>query len=507
MTTTFEIKPDIQKLIEEAYRASNDVGIIVEQALREAILHPISREKAEALLTIVIENLKGGAILRGDDVTLDLLKEKKENIIHHAMKVREAILQGNAINQKANNVLSLSEYNGVSSGPVLPTPTFHRREVPMNSGWVNTTDIVLWNKNERLDIHVGQFIALNGREPSSSELLDIMLSQMSLEGVDRKDEFNIVELARSIANNGVRKPPIIDRDGTLLDGNRRIAACYYILNSKFSSEEKKRAEKIFVWQLTEHATQDERDAVVVSLNFEPDSKQDWPEYVKAKIVFEEWEAMIAREANPPGKSRLAELKRELSLRFGYGEDPYMVNRYIRMVTCAREFEDYLVGEKGYNEFAVKHQASKYFQYFDELTKGISPGGVAHTLNQNEPFKHLVFELLYQDKFKNWTLIRNLRYFNDDVYDSLLKARDIADRETAEDLIEDKLNEAKSQLRESRIGNPNQRIEVFAKWLEAVPIGAFRDSIKPENLLKLLKALRLVERQVKDLGLEESNTQG
>lgn len=499
MTTNISIQNEVRKLIEEVYAISQDTGHIVEAALQEALDAPMTKEEVANFLSGVIEKLRSGALNRRDGKMLDSLDNAKERIIQHAIEARERVLQMNERTNKKK--IKLSNFNGREPGVVHPRPTFHRKEIVMNCGGVKTTDISLWDRNERLDIHVGQFRAKHGREPNAAELLDIMLSKMPLPGLDSKDQFKIIELARSIANNGVRKPPIIDIDGTLLDGNRRIAACYYILNSsEFDSEQKKRAETIFVWQLTEHATEDDRNIVVVSLNFEPDSKQDWPEYVKARIIYDHWQVMIAREPTPPGPARLNQLKRELSLQFGYGEDVHMVNRYIKMTDWANDFEDYLVGENEYDEYEVKHQASRYFQYFDEMGKGTNAGGVAHTLNQNEPLKHLVFELLYQDKFKNWTLIRNLKYCNEDVIDSMIKAKDLTDVESAQDVIEDKLNEAKLQLRESRVGNPNQRIEVFTKWLEQVPIAAFRDNIHPENLKKLLGALRLVERQVRDMEL-------
>src|SRR5207249_4833804 len=97
-----------------------------------------------------------------------------------------------------------------------------------------------------------QFREKFGHAPSADELLDIMLSRMGLPGVperEKSDQFGIAGLARSIAINGVRKPPILDTDGTLLDGNRRVAACHFILYSdEFSVEQKRRAEHIFVWQ-------------------------------------------------------------------------------------------------------------------------------------------------------------------------------------------------------------------------------------------------------------------
>ena len=161
---------------------------------------------------------------------------------------------------------------------------------PNAAGFIKTSDIRLWPKNERLDLHLKQFQHRNSRIPNHEELLDIMLSRMDLPGlrevpeVSKKkqtDQFEIVKLACSIANNGVRKPPIVDIDGTLLDGNRRVTASWYVLNSdEFDSKQKQRAEYTFVWQLTEHATDDQREAVVVSLNFEDDCKEEWPEYAE-----------------------------------------------------------------------------------------------------------------------------------------------------------------------------------------------------------------------------------
>lgn len=503
MNTSIGISAEFKEIIEDAFRISQDIGSVIEESLSEVVKNPLSREDAKKLLTAVITKVKDNARKRGDETTATELEKNMTRWTDEALKTRERVLNQSQSTNGTETVLELMPFNGVKPGSVHPRPTFHRYEVAMNCGGVKTTDIKLWENNERLDIHVNQFRHIHGRGPTSFELLDIMLSRMPLQGLAGKDQFNIEELARSIANNGVRKAPIIARDGTLLDGNRRVAACYYILNSDdFDSEQKKRAENIFVWQLTEHATEDDKNAVVVSLNFEPDSKQDWPEYVKAKIIYEEWQAMLARETNSPGSARMAQMKRELSAQFGYGNDPYMVNRYIKMVEWATDFEEHLVNDKNKNEFEVKHQASKYFQYFEELSKGTTAGGVAHTLGQDESYKHLVFELLFQGKFKNWTLIRNLKFYNDDVRDALIKARDTNDVESAQDDIEIKLNEAKAQMKESRIGNPNQRIEVFSKWLEALPISAFRDAIRPENLLKLKDALELVNKQICDLNIQE-----
>jgi hypothetical protein len=295
--------------------------------------------------------------------------------------------------------------------------------------------------------------------------------------------------------NGVRKPPIIDSDGTLLDGNRRVAACYYILNSdEFDSEQKQRVEYLYVWQLSEYATEDERNAVVVALNFEPDCKQDWPEYVKARKVYAEWQAMLAAESRTPGPQRQAALKRELSVRFALGPDTAVVNRYLKMVDWATEFELYQINQNNKDIYEVKHRANRYFQYFDELAKGMRPGGVAYALEQDEAFKHVVFDLLFDGKFRNWRQIRELKfiYENEEAREALGRARKETDNDIAEEHLENAMALARSQRAEMREVGANTRIEAFVRWLEDLPVKSFRDAIRPENLRRLLKALKLVE---------------
>jgi hypothetical protein len=496
-----EVKREFKAVILAARRVSADVGREVEEVLRDGKERPLSREEASQLLNRVITVLRQGAKKRGDKATSDALEGDINTLVEQVISTKDRLAAGSRPLTASGNQVSLVSRNGIGPAPVQPRPCFHGREVPMNSGFVKATDIKLWENNARLDIHLGQFSHKNGRMPTSEELLDIMLSKMEIQGVTDGDQFEIAQLARSIAINGVRKPPILDTDGTLLDGNRRIAACYYILNnSEFSSEDKRRVEYVFVWQLTEHATTDERNAVVVSLNFEPDCKQDWPEYVKARKVYEEWQAVLALEPRLPGPQRQADLKRDLSKKFALGPDTTVVNRYLKMVDWANDFEEYQTNKKGKDKYEVKHRADRYFQYFDEMAKGTKAGGVAYSLNQDEGFKHLVFDLLFDGKFKNWRQIRELKliYDNEEARDALTRAREEKDEEVAEEHLENAMAIARSRHAEAREVGANTRIESFVKWLEELPVRAFRDLIKTENLRRLLKALKLVEQQAKTI---------
>lgn len=484
-----------------AQRVSADVSEEVEKFIKEGLANPLSKEEAKGLFMRIATTIRKHALQKGDRATAEAVGEDIEKLLTEVLGgVKEGKYPTQANQMSKNHSVHLQEYNGIKPVPVIPRPWFHAKEVPMNSGYVKTTDIQLWDENVRLDIHVGQFKEKYGRVPSAQELLDIMFCKLQLPGVTEDDQFEIIELARSIAINGVRKPPIIDIDGTLLDGNRRVAACYFILsNDEFSSEQKKRAEYIFVWQLLPDATDDDRTKVIVSLNFEPDYKEDWPEYVKAQAVYRDWGAMLTVEHPKPGPQRQAAMKRELSQRYALGPDSTVVNRYLKMVEWANEFEDHHIVENKKDKFAVQHTSSKYFQYFDEISKGASPGGVAYSLNQDESFKKLVFDILYEGKFRNWNQIRKLRYIadNDEARDRLRKAREHSDIDEAKDFVEEAIAIADTKRADKRSLGANTRIETFIKWLEELPVKTFRDEIRPENLQKLLDALMLVKEYAKD----------
>lgn len=490
-----DIRVAFGELIDEAYRVSADVGSMVEEILKEGRDRPLPLDEAHDLLARLVSVLRVSAERRGDEGASASLGGDLETLVQRVAAVRD----GWSASADATERLDLQAHDGIDPTPVLPTPCFHGREIPMLGGFVRTRDIRLWPGNERLEIHLDQFRRIHDREPAPEEILDVMLSKLDMPGIDNTDQFKILELARSIAANGVRKAPIIDVDGTLLDGNRRVAACHLILASpEFDTRDRERAETLYAWQLTEHATQRDRDAVVVSLNFEKDCKEDWPEYVKARKVWDEWTAMLTALPYSPNKREQAKMKRELSKQFALGPDTTVVNRYLKMVSWAQDFEDHQVNVRAKDEYAVKHRANEAFQYFDELSKGEKAGGVAWTLGQDDTFRALVFDLLFDGKFKNWRQIRDLKhiYTNEDARDHLAKARDEKDEDEAEEIVEQAMAIARAARRENRELGANTRIEAFVEWLEQLPVGAFEKTISLQNLRRLLRALELVSDHVR-----------
>ena len=511
-----EIRNSLAELMRSAEAMSSDVSATVAEILREGLENPLSPDEIRALLTRVVEAVRKGAMGRGDQGTVERLDREVETFIDRVEEVRAQLSTGAGTSgsgtenpdsgrsgeapESNDSRIRLQSYDGINPRPVLPTPVFHERPVAVMEGFVRTRDIELWDENERLDIHLNQFQQKFGRGPDPEEVMAIMKGKMPLPGISETDQFAISALAKSIAVNGVRKPPIIDVDGTLLDGNRRVTACYHIMEDDsggFTPEEKQRAEWLKVWQLTEHATAQDRDAVIVSLNFEPDFKQDWPEYVKAQKVHVQWETLLALEPRAnPGTARVREIRKEIARRFALGTDE--VSRYISMVGLAREFEDYHVHERSKDSYEAKHRASEWFQYFDELNKGKSAGGVNWSLNQSDSFKHLVFDILYDGKFKNWRQIRNLKYVyeNEDAVEILKKARQETDVEAAQDDVDDAISIARMGRAEQRQTGANTKVRAFTEWFLGLPVKAFDPNepgcVTQENLARLRSTLKHVE---------------
>ena len=511
-----EIRSSLAELMRAAEAMSSDVSVMVEEILREGLENPLSPDEVRALLTRVVEVVRTGATRRGETGTVELLDREAKALIDRVEQVC-AQLSGGSESARSGTEASRSDtrssrstacggrlplrpFDGIRPRAVQPMPVFHERPVAVIEGFVRTQEIQLWDENERLDIHLNQFQQKFGRGPDPAEVVAIMMGTMPLPGLEETDRFAIGDLAKSIAVNGVRKPPIIDVDGTLLDGNRRVAACYRILeddNGEFKAEEKKRAEWLKVWQLTEHATEQEREAVIVSLNFEPDFKQDWPEYVKAQKVYAQWETLLSLEPRAnPGTARVTAIRREIARKFALSTNE--VTRYINMVGLAREFEDYQVVERTKDAYAAKHRASDRFQYFDELNKGKSAGGVNWCLNQDDSFKHLVFDLLYDGKFRNWRQIRDLKFVsqNEDAVGVLRKARDETDLEAAQEEVDNAIGLARVGRAEQRQTGANTKIRVFTEWFLGLPVKAFdpKESgcVTQENLRRLRSALKHVE---------------
>jgi hypothetical protein len=496
LESTTDPRDAYARLLARVERMTADVPSGVRDQIAEAATSELDAAVADAMLERVL-----GALLSWADTTGDA--ELAEHLRANAEALGQEIRGLRASRNGGEGKVTLQPRgDGFKVHRVIPPPIFNGREVKVWAGYLPARDIDQWDGNERLQVHIEQFTESRGRRPSADEILEIMLTKMSLPGIeDKDDQFKIQLLAGSIARNGVRTPPIIDHRGRLLDGNRRVAACRYILDadpSEFGTEAKERAEWVPVWMLDEGTTPPEAEHVVITLNFEDKTKEEWPKYVRARKVAEHYERRGRLE---PGRDerRDRQLKREVADYFGI-KTP-QVTSYLKMVRLAQEFEEHQVQSRHRDPHAVAHKASAYFEYFDELSKGES-SGVNFVLNKDDELRRLVFDLLFEDKFVRFSQIRHLKHLPEspDAIRELQRARDEKEptEERLDELqrrVDDALTSAAAAAKERRQMDPNTRIENFVSWLKAVPVSTFQEKVDTDNLVALREALELANRLV------------
>lgn len=369
--------------------------------------------------------------------------------------------------------LPLFEAAGLPVRPVRPMPSFLGNEVPLTEGFANTLDIRFWEDNLRLKLDLDNFRRRESRDPDPEELRQLLWPKGEL---PKDDQYKIVPLADDIASRGVQTPPVIDYWGTAWDGNRRLAACRYILDSSdYTPEQKARARKIRVWQTDEHATKDQIEAIVTSLNFGDELKLPWPEYVRARQVYDAYIERRDLEASRHILSDRDETRIRQDIGKQFGIKTAAVTRYCKMVVWALDFEDYH-REQDRDEVEIVNRTNGLFQYFYELDSGRGEDKLAVKLRDDEGFRAIVFDLMFDGKFKNWAQIRELRR----VYDSAEALDELkqAHRETSSVIGQQHVTTAIDKARQRSValrqaGRADELARV-TKWLnEDATLAVFR----------------------------------
>jgi hypothetical protein len=394
--------------------------------------------------------------------------------------------------------LPLTPHGGVQVRPVLPTPIFLGQPIQLEEGFVSTRDIAFWQNNKRLRIDLENFRRKEGRDPDPDELKRMLSPKDS---TTKGDPYKIGELAADIAARGVLTPPVIDFWGTAWDGNRRLAACLYILhNDEFSDTEKARAAKIRVWQTDEHATEDQIQSIVTSLNFGEDFKLPWPEFVRARevadAVAELRDNLQTRHTTLSDKED-TDIRRRVGKKFGIRTDK--VTRYCKLVTWAEEFEDYH-REQDRDENEIATRTAELTQYFVELDAGRGDDKLATKFKDDESFRAIVFDLLFDDKIKNWSQVRELRrvYETPDALDQLKAAHREPDRAQARQNVVNSVDLARQKsLAQRRIGR-GAELGRIAKWLREDVTLAVLSTLDVDVLREFRDAARAVDGMISQL---------
>lgn len=261
--------------------------------------------------------------------------------------------------------------------PTLEIRSFHKTKMAGWSGFVNIEKIHGWAENRRIEIFRRKCEAQFGRLPTDDEIYNFMLSEPDL---------YIKELARSILNNGIRVPIILDANGTLLDGNRRYVAARYAIEHNPGARDE--LANIPAWVLTDDATSEHKHKLLVECNFISDWKQQWPPYIRAMTVYEEYK---------DGGMEMDQLQ-ERYAPLTRGELRTMIN----VMDLIQEFMNY---HKHSDEgFRVVYEHYTWFEEAHNKSRA--------KLDSDPDFKEQFFDWMMEGKFRNMKQITRLGEIRD-----------------------------------------------------------------------------------------------
>lgn len=475
--TTPEIAAAIREILDRAVGVASGYGADIEAEVRAAAETPLDLETAERLYESVLAILAG---LEERELGETEVAEARAAIKRQAAELASAAPRPSS---GSASVELVARY-GLPVRPVTPTPQFNGVAVPMVEGYVDVLTLDPWNDNQRVVLHVADFEAKYHRRPDEDELLGILQGTVLLQP-GTHDPFNLKPLAGSIARKGVERPPIITHDGVPHDGNRRIAASRYVVTSgEYAADEVERARWIRVWQTLPDTTGDQLDAVVLSLNFEEDYKEKWPEYVKARLVADEFRSRLELLGELPSSTKERGIRADVAKKFAIKTND--VSRYIRMVQWADDFTDYHV-TTGKTETDVSYRTNKAFQWFYELDAGPTGSKVTERFEQDPDLRGIIYDLMFDETFDSGAQVRAMYQVanDDDAYRQLVRAHQMREGQRAEakELITDAINGARERVRAAKAVALDQYARGIIKRFGDTPASAW-STLDTELLMAL-----------------------
>jgi hypothetical protein len=136
-----------------------------------------------------------------------------------------------------------------------------------------------------------------------------------------------------------------------------------------------------------------------------------------------------------------------------------------MVVWALDFEDYH-REQERDEDEIVHRTNELFQYFYELDSGRGEDKLAVKLRNDEGFRAIVFDLMFDGKFKNWAQIRELRrvYDSPDALDELKQAHRETSSATGRVHVNQAIDLARQRSVALRQAGRGDELARITKWL-------------------------------------------
>jgi len=271
--------------------------------------------------------------------------------------------------------------------PIIKQRLYNGRKLMVWDGKVKISAIQGWVENPRIELAKKKLISKIGdRQLSQDEIFDLMKNDA---------EVKLKELRDDIIKNGLREPLTLSHDGKLLDGNRRFFALRYALEGMPANDPNRQdLEAVEAFVLTEDATEEDEQNVLVEENFSASLKIEWPDYVKAlKVVEADDEGMSIEEISRKFSWTKSKIKQTLRIQ-------EIINEFLMYATTPNDPNDEGNSGLGLTEQDAETIAAKNYQYFNEAQKSFFK-----PLKTDFDFKIQFFEWIYQNKFTSFPEVR------------------------------------------------------------------------------------------------------
>lgn len=271
--------------------------------------------------------------------------------------------------------------------PLIKQRLYNGRKINVWEGKIKVSSILGWVDNPRIELEKKKFLSQVGdRQLTQDEIFDLMKND---------PEVKLKELRDDIIKNGLREPLALSFTGKLLDGNRRFFAVKYALAGMPSSNPNRQdLETVDVHVLSEDATEQDEQNVLVEENFSASLKIEWPAYVKAVKVFDAHEEGLSlEEISQKFSWARAKIKETLKIH-------EIIQEFIIFAIADIDPNDESGGGLGLSEQEAETVAARNYQYFNEAQKSFFD-----PLKTDIDFKIQFFKWINQSKFSSFPEVR------------------------------------------------------------------------------------------------------
>jgi len=272
--------------------------------------------------------------------------------------------------------------------PQIKQRLYNGRRIMVWEGRIKVESISGWVENPRIELEKKKYLSKIGqREITQDEIFTLMKNDPDVKLKDLRDD---------IIKNGLREPLTLSFSGKLLDGNRRFFAVKYALEGMpLTDPNRQDLEVVDVHVLSENATEEDEQNVLVEENFSASLKIEWPDYVKARKVIDAHEEDGLSTDQLSQKFSWAKSKIRETLRINE-----IISDFIVYATSDIDPSDEHGGGLGFSEQEAETMAAKSYQFFNEAQKSFFD-----PLKSDIDFKFQFFKWVAESKFSSFPEVR------------------------------------------------------------------------------------------------------